>query len=75
MQTESISILLLKGMLFVLLVSDENISVLKEYSVKRHYETKDSSQMSYIEEQLRRDEISQPQTHLAVAKLIQNSVL
>jgi hypothetical protein len=75
LQTENIALFLLKGMLFVLLVSNENISALKEYTVKRHYETKDSSQVSCIEEQLRRYKISKPQNHLAIAKLIQNSVL
>jgi hypothetical protein len=69
LQTKSIALFLLKGMMFVLLTSNGNISVSKEYSVKKHYDTKDSSPMRYIEEQLRRDKISEPQDHLAITNL------
>jgi hypothetical protein len=61
--TEKCYFICIKGAA-VCIICNENVSVLKEYSVKRHYETKRASQPSDIQGQLRMDLITQLQNRL-----------
>jgi hypothetical protein len=58
------ALFILKEQLFCI-VLNETLSVLKEYIIKRHYETKHKSQLSGIKDQLRRGKIPQLQNRLA----------
>jgi hypothetical protein len=56
---ESISLLVLKSLLFAFFVMKILVYPLKDGSIKRHYERKHASQLSSIWDQLRRDKITQ----------------
>jgi hypothetical protein len=42
----------------VCLICNESVSVMKEYNLKRHYDTKHASKLDTIQEQLRSDEVA-----------------
>jgi len=65
---EEYFLFVLKELLFALFVM--KLSALKEYDIKRHFKTKHVSQLSGIQDQLRRDKITLLQNHLAQQQIL-----